>query len=362
MKRVLNFYPGPAALPVEVLEEARDEMLDWNNTGMSVMEISHRSKEYEEIHNGTQELLKKLFNMPDNFKVLLLQGGASLQFAMVPMNLLKEGETADYIVTGRFSNNAYKNAKKIANVNLAASTEEDGKYFRIPKLEEIKVSKEARYVHLTSNNTIFGTQWKSFPDYSPVPLVADMSSDILSRKIDFKPFGLIYAGAQKNLGPAGVTVVIIREDLIENSRDDLPDMLSYKTLAGKNSLFNTPSCFGIYMMHKVLKWVDSKGGLDFIEKQNEEKANIIYGLIDKYPEFFVSKVEKESRSYMNVSFRLPDEELEKKFLEEAQNNGIIGLKGHRSVGGIRISMYNANGVKEVKILAEFMEDFYKKNG
>ena len=362
MERVLNFYPGPAALPVEVLEEARDEMLNWNNTGMSVMEISHRSKEYEEIHNGAQELLKKLFNMPDNFKVLLLQGGASLQFAMIPMNLLKDGETADYIVTGRFSNNAFKNAKKVADVNLAATTEEDGKYYRIPKPDEININKNAKYVHLTSNNTIFGTQWKKFPDYSPIPLIADMSSDILSRKLDFKPFGLIYAGAQKNLGPAGVTVVIIREDLIESSRDDLPDMLSYKTLAGKNSLFNTPSCFAIYIMHKVLKWVDKKGGLDFIEKQNEEKANIIYGLIDKYPDFFISKVEKESRSWMNVSFRLPGEDLEKKFIDEAKSQGIVGLKGHRSVGGIRISMYNANGVKEVKILADFMEDFYRKNG
>ncbi len=362
MDRVLNFYPGPAALPIDALKEARDEMLNWKNTGMSVMEISHRSKQYEEVHNGTQELLKKLFNLPDNFKILLLQGGASLQFAMIPMNLLKSGETADYIVTGRFSNNAYKNAKKVTNVNLACTTEEDGKYFRIPKENEIKVTEGAKYVHLTSNNTIFGTQWKKFPDYSPVPVIADMSSDILSRKLDFKPFGLIYAGAQKNLGPAGVTVVIIREDLIEGSRDDLPDMLSYKTLAGKNSLFNTPSCYGIYIMHKVLKWVDSHGGLDFIEKQNEEKANMVYGLIDKYPDFFISKVEKESRSNMNVSFRLPNEEMEKKFISEAENQGIIGLKGHRSVGGIRISMYNANGVKEVKTLIDYMEDFYKTNG
>jgi len=362
MDRVLNFYPGPAALPVEVLEEARDEMLNWNNTGMSVMEISHRSKQYEEVHNSAQELFKKLFGLPDNYKILLLQGGASLQFAMIPMNLLKDGETADYIVTGRFSNNAYKNAKKIANINLAATTEEDGKYFRIPKEEEIKISEEAKYVHLTTNNTIFGTQWKSFPDYSPIPIVADMSSDILSRKLDFKPFGIIYAGAQKNLGPAGVTVVIIRDDLIEKSNDNLPDMLSYKALAGKNSLFNTPSCYGIYIMHKVLKWVDNHGGLDFIEKQNEKKANLVYGLIDKYPDFFISKVEKESRSYMNVSFRLPDEELEKKFITEAEKQGIIGLKGHRSVGGIRISMYNANGVKELKILTDYMEDFYKNNG
>ncbi len=362
MERVLNFYPGPAALPVEVLEEAREEMLNWNNTGMSVMEISHRSKQYEEVHNGTQELFKKLFNMPDNYKILLLQGGASLQFAMIPMNLLKSGETADYIVTGRFSNNAYKNAKKIAEVNLAATTEEDGKFYRIPKPDEIKINSNAKYVHLTSNNTIFGTQWKSFPDYSPIPIVADMSSDILSRKLDFKPFGIIYAGAQKNLGPAGVTVVIIRDDIIEKSRDDLPDMLSYKTLAAKNSLFNTPSCYGIYIMNKVLKWVDKNGGLDFIEKQNEEKAKMVYGLIDKYPEFFISKVEKDSRSNMNVSFRLPDENLEKKFLEEAEKQNIIGLKGHRSVGGIRISMYNANGVKEVKVLTDFMEDFYKRNG
>jgi len=361
MKRVLNFYPGPSALPIEVLEEARDELLDWNNTGMSVTEISHRSKEYEQIHNETQELFKELFLIPDNYKVLLLQGGASLQFAMVPLNLIHKGETASYVITGRFAKNAFKSAGKIARVYIGTSTEENGTFYRIPSKNEIKIEKHSAYCHITSNNTIYGTQWKDFPSFEGTPLVVDMSSDIFSRKIDFTPIGLIYAGAQKNLGPAGLTVIIIRNDLIERSKDDLPDILSYKTHASKNSLFNTPPCFAIYIMNKVLKWAKRKGGLDFIEKQNNEKAKLVYGMIDSYPEFFITKVEKKSRSNMNIVFRLPSEDLEKKMLEEAQKEGIIGLKGHRSVGGIRISMYNANGIKEIKTLVNFLEHFYRKS-
>jgi len=362
MERVLNFYAGPSALPQEVLEEARDEMLNWGSTGMSVLETSHRSKEYDRCHNEAIELLKEVFSVPDNFKVLLLQGGASLQFAMIPMNLIGDNQFADYIVTGNFSKNAFATASYVRKVNLAATTEEDGKYFRIPKQNELKLNSEAVYCHLTSNNTIFGTQWKDFPETGGVPIAVDMSSDILSSKIDFSSLGLIYAGAQKNLGPAGVTVVIIRDDLIDRSRDDVPDILSYKKHASKNSLFNTPNCFGIYIMGKVLKWVKKNGGLDFIEKRNRDKAELLYREIDKHPQFFKTRVEKESRSIMNVVFNLPSEELEKKFVAEAAEQGIIGVKGHRSVGGLRISMYNAHGVESIEKLVQYMEEFVAKNG
>jgi phosphoserine aminotransferase len=362
MSRVLNFYPGPAALPQEALEEARDELLDWQKTGMSVLEISHRSKEFDALHNETIDLLKKIFEVPDNYSVLLLQGGATLQFAMIPMNLIEEGQTASYVVTGNFSKNAYKAAKALKPIHLACSTEKDGKYYRIPKEDEINIAPGSAYCHLTSNNTIFGTQWKSFPDYSDVPLACDMSSDILSRRVNFKPIGIIYAGAQKNLGPAGVTVVIIRNDLIDRSRNGLPDILSFKVLASKNSLFNTPCCFGIYMMNKVLKWVKKKGGLTFIEQQNEQKAKHLYDVIDENPEFFISKVEKASRSSMNVTFHLANEELEAKFVAEAKAEQIIGVKGHRSAGGIRVSIYNSNSLNNVRVAAQFMTKFAERNG
>jgi phosphoserine aminotransferase len=362
MDRVINYYAGPSALPLKALESARDEMLNWKGTGMSVMEISHRSKEYTQLHTETKDLLRKLFAIPEDYEILMLQGGASLQFAMVPMNLLGDDQSAGYIVTGRFSNNAFKTAEKLRDVYLSASTEESGKYFRLPGKDEIDIKPQTVYCHLTSNNTIFGTQWKVFPDTGNIPLVCDMSSDILSRKIDFRPFGLIYAGAQKNLGPAGVTVIIIRKDILERSRVDLPDILSYRTHADKNSLYNTPSCFGTYMMNKVLLWVDSKGGLETIEKQNEKKAKLIYGVIDKEPGFFKSRVEKECRSSMNVTFNLATEELEALFISEAQKTGIVGIKGHRSVGGVRVSMYNTHGTDDIEVLVDFMKDFIKRNG
>lgn len=362
MDRVLNFYAGPSALPLSALEEAKDELLDWQGTGMSVMEISHRSKEFDALHNETIRLIKGLYCIPDNYTVLLLQGGASLQFAMVPMNLLAEGSMASYIVTGRFSSNAYKTAKKVKNVHLAASTEEDGKYFRLPKQDEIDIKGGSVYCHLTSNNTIFGSQWKSFPDAGGVPLVCDMSSDILSRRIDWGPFGLVYAGAQKNLGPAGVAVVVIRNDLVEKSEGSLPDILSYRVMADKNSLYNTPGCFSIYMMNKVLKWVESIGGLDAVEERNGRKAKLLYDAIDANPEFFLSRVEKESRSFMNVTFNLTTEELEAKFVSEAKSEGIVGIKGHRSVGGIRVSNYNSHDEKDTETVASFMKRFMKKNG
>lgn len=362
MSRVINFYPGPSALPLEVLESAEEEICDWHGTGMSVLEISHRSKEYIELHDGTKELFRKLLDIPEKYEILMLQGGASLQFAMIPMNLLGEDETAGYVVTGRFSKNAYKAAGALKKVYCAASTEEDGKFFRVPGAGELNMKPGTVYCHLTSNNTIFGTQWKAFPDTGSVPLICDMSSDILSRRIDISPFGLIYAGAQKNLGPAGVTLIIVRNDLVEGSRKDLPDILSYKVHAGKNSMYNTPSCFAVYVMNKVLKWVDKKGGLAVVEKQNEKKAELLYGVIDKNPDFFKSGVEKESRSTMNVIFNLPTDELESMFVSEAQEEGIIGVKGHRSVGGIRVSMYNAHGVDDIELLISFMKDFLNKKG
>ncbi|MBN2323783.1 MAG: 3-phosphoserine/phosphohydroxythreonine transaminase [Spirochaetes bacterium] len=362
MDRVLNFYPGPSELPLSALEEAKSEMLDWKGTGMSVMEISHRSKEFDEVHNETIALFRKLFFIPENYAVLLLQGGASLQFAMIPMNLIAAGSTASYIVTGRFSDNAYKTAKKVSGVHLAASTEKDGKYFRIPKPDEIGIREGSVYCHLTSNNTIFGTQWKSFPDVKGVPLVCDMSSDILSRKVDWGPLGLVYAGAQKNLGPAGTTVVVIRNDLVEKSSRDLPDILSYKVMADKNSLYNTPGCFSIYMMNKVLKWVERKGGLDAIQKRNERKAKLLYDVIDEAPDFFITRVEKESRSFMNVTFNLVSEELEAKFVADAKSENIVGIKGHRSAGGIRVSIYNSHDEKDSETVASFMKRFIKENG
>ena len=362
MARVHNYYAGPAALRVEAIEAAKEELLDFRGAGMSVMEISHRSKQYDALHNETIELFKELLGLGDNFKVLLLQGGASLQFAMVPMNLLGEGKSADYLLTGTWGKKAIKEANIIATGRIAATTEKDGVFFNIPKQEELDLDSSAVYCHITSNNTIFGTQWRSFPDTGGVPLVADMSSDILSRRFDPAPFGIIYAGAQKNLGPAGVTVVAVREDLLEKMNKDIPTLLSYHTHVSKNSLFNTPPCFAIYMVNQGLKWLKGIGGLDAMEKENEEKARLIYGTIDENKEFFTSPIEPESRSHMNVVFRLPSEDLEKKFVEEGAGAGFIGLKGHRSVGGIRVSMYNANMLDSVKDIVGFMKDFAAKNG
>lgn len=362
MARVHNYYAGPAALPVEAIEAAREELLDFRGAGMSVMEISHRSRQYDDLHNETIALFKELLGLGENFKVLLLQGGASLQFAMVPMNLLGEGKSADYILTGTWGKKAIKEAKIIASARIAASTEKDGVFFNIPKQEELDLSEDAVYCHFTSNNTIFGTQWRKFPDTGSVPLVSDMSSDILARRFDPAPFGIFYAGAQKNLGPAGVTIVVIREDMLEKMNKEIPTLLSYHTHVSKNSLFNTPPSFSIYMVNQCLKWVQGRGGLDAMEKENEEKAKLIYGTIDESNDFFKSPIEPDSRSYMNVVFRLPSEDLEKKFVEEGKEAGFVGLKGHRSVGGIRVSIYNANTLDSVKDVVAFMKDFAAKNG
>lgn len=359
-KRAYNFNAGPSALPLEVLERAQQELVNFNNTGMSIMEMSHRSKDYDEVHNNAIARFKKLFSIPENYEVLLLQGGASLQFTMVPMNLLNEGETASYVLTGSWSEKALKEAKLFGNAVEAASTK-DNEYRNIPSLDEIKFNATDRYVHITSNNTIYGTQWKEFPNTGDVPLVADMSSDIMCRPVDVSKFGLIYAGAQKNLGPSGLTVVIIRKDLIEKANTNIPTMLKYKIHADKNSLYNTPPTFGIYMFGEVLRWIEDQGGLEVIEKRNQEKAKLIYDVIDESNGFYKGHAEPNSRSLMNITFRVADEELEKQFLAEAKAAGFVGLNGHRSVGGCRASAYNAVPVEACEALRDFMIDFQKKH-
>ena len=361
--RVINFYAGPAALPLPALERAQAELLDFEKTGMSVMEISHRAKEYDAVHNEVIALVKELLAVPDNFKILLLQGGGNLQFAMLPMNLLHSGRKADYIITGQWAKKAYKEAKIVAGdaARVIASTEAE-KYCRLPRPDEIKVNADAAYVHFCSNNTIFGTQWKIFPQTSSIPLACDMSSDFMWRPFDVKPFGLIYAGAQKNLGPSGLVVAIIRDDFLAACSDKLPSMLQYKIHADKNSLYNTPPCFSIYILRNVLAYNKSIGGLAAIEKNNLAKGDLLYGCIDRYPQFYKGHVTvKADRSLMNVDFFLPNDEVTDAFVKEAKTNGMVGLKGYRDLGGIRVSMYNAVTVDNVKTLVAFMEAFAKKH-
>jgi phosphoserine aminotransferase len=358
MKRAYNFNAGPSALPLSVLKRAQEELLNFQNTGMSVMELSHRSKEYDAVHTRAKELLRKLMNIPETHDILFLQGGASLQFSMVPMNLLSEGKVANYVLTGSWSEKALKEAKKLGSTHVAASSKEVN-YTYIPLLQDIGISQQAAYLHITSNNTIYGTQWHEFPDVS-VDLVADMSSDILSRKVNVEKFALIYAGAQKNLGPSGVTVVIIRKDLLENIPKHLPTMLNYSTYSSSNSLYNTPPTFAIYMLSLVLEWVEEQGGVGVIEQRNKEKAEILYQCIDESSGFYNPHAEKNSRSFMNVTFTLPNEELTKTFLAEAKERGFVGLAGHRSVGGCRASIYNAVPIEACEALADFMNAFKTK--
>ncbi len=361
MERKVNFNPGPATLPLPALEKARDALVDYEGLGLGLLEMSHRSKPYEEIHFGAMDLLRELMGIPSDYEILFLGGGASTQFFHVPMNFLGEGKVASYLNTGTWSKKAIKEAKKFGKVVIAASSEED-RFTRLPSADEIEIDPASVYVHMTSNNTIVGTQWKTFPDTGTIPLICDMSSDILSRKVDVPQFGMIYAGAQKNLGPAGLTVVIIRKDLVEACPDASPTMVDYRTHVGKSSLFNTPPVFAIFVMKEVLQWVKDKGGLEAVEKENDAKTDLVYGLMDKRPDFFRGTVvDKESRSNMNVTMRLPTEALEATFLEKADKEGFVGLKGHRSVGGIRVSMYNALSLDGIRKLAAFMEDFASAN-
>lgn len=358
--RIYNFSAGPAVLPLPVLEEAQRDLVTLPGVGMSVLEISHRSKAFDEIIEGAEADFRALAGIPDNYHVLFLQGGASMQFSMVPMNLLAAGATADYIVTGEWSKKAVKEAKKVGTVNVAASTESEG-FKRIPRQDELKLTPGAAYVHFTSNNTIWGTQWKTEPETGGAPLVCDASSDIFSRPIDVSRYGLIYAGAQKNLGPSGLTVVVIREDLGKQGADSLPTMLRYPTHIDSKSLYNTPPVFGVYILRLVLRWMVGQGGLEAMAALNERKAGKLYTEIDRTG-FYRGHAAPDSRSLMNVNFRLSSEDLEKKFVQEATAAGFDGLKGHRSVGGLRASIYNAFPEEGVDALVEFMRDFEKRNG
>jgi len=359
MKRVANFNAGPSTLPLKALERAQAELLDINGSGMSVMEHSHRGKVYDAIHVEAIGLVRELLQVPENYDILLLQGGASQQFAVVPMNLLPAGKSADYVMTGAWAKKAQGEAKNVGTVRIAASTELDGKYPRIPNQSELQLDPNAAYVHITTNETIGGIQWHTYPDVGSVPLIADMSSDIMCRPLDVARFGLIYAGAQKNLGPSGVTLVIVRKDLVENGRKDIPKIFQYRTHAAENSLYNTPSTFGIYLLRNVLAEVKASGGLTTMLAANRKKADLLYAAIEERPDLYRSPVEKESRSIMNVVFNLATPELEAEFVTAAQKEGMVGLKGHRSVGGIRASIYNACEMAWVEKLAEFMAQFKK---
>ena len=358
MSRVYNFCAGPATLPLEVLKQAREELLDYKKSGMSILESSHRGSEYAAVHQEATANIREFLNLTDHYIVLFLQGGASTQFAMVPMNLLGSGRTADYTNSGSWAAKAIKEARLVGNVNIAADTAGESPA-RVPFADELHLTPDSAYLHITSNETISGTQWKKFPA-TEAPLVADMSSDILSRPFDPNRFGLIYAGAQKNLGPAGVALVVIRRDLAERAPDRLPTMFRYKTHIEKDSLFNTPPCFSIYIVMLVTRWIRDIG-LENLYRRNKEKAAKVYAVIDG-SNFYTGTALRECRSDMNVTFRLPDEELEALFLKEAEVNGLSGLKGHRSVGGLRASIYNAFPVEGVDTLVSFMKDFKRRHG
>lgn len=358
--RIFNFSAGPAVLPLPVLEEAQRDLVALPGVGMSVLEISHRSKTFDEIIKGAEADMRRLASIPDNYQVLFLQGGASLQFSMVPMNLLAPEGRADYILTGAWSKKALKEAQKVGQTSIAATTESEN-FARIPAQSEFKLDPQAAYVHFTTNNTIYGTQWKSEPEVGDVPLVGDASSDIFCRPVDVTKYGLIYAGAQKNLASAGLTLVILRDDLLSRSPANLPTMLNYNIHAKEKSLYNTPPVFSIYIMRLVLKWLLDQGGLEALARHNEEKAGILYEAIDS-TEFYRGHAATDSRSLMNVTFRLPNEDLEKQFVNEATRAGFDGLKGHRSVGGIRASIYNAFPREGVEALVSFMKEFERTRG
>jgi phosphoserine aminotransferase len=358
--RIFNFSAGPAVLPLEVLEEARENLLSMPGVGMSILEISHRSKPFEDVIEGAEADIRALAGIPEGYHVLFLQGGASLQFSMVPMNILPPGRSADYIVTGAWSQKAVKEAKRVGGVKVAATTEGDN-FTRIPSQQELALDTGAAYVHYTTNNTIFGTEFGYVPETGEVPLVADTSSDIFSGPLDVSKFALIYAGAQKNLAPAGVTLVIIREDMLKRTPASLPTMLQYPVHAENGSMYNTPPVFTIYVMRLVLKWLIKSGGLEAIGKLNARKAAKLYTEIDRTG-FYRAHAQPGSRSRMNVTFRLPSEDLEKQFAQEATAAGLDGLKGHRSVGGMRASIYNAFPEAGVDALVQFMQEFEKRNG
>jgi len=358
--RIFNFSAGPATLPLEVLEQVQRDLVALPGVGMSILEISHRSKPFEDVLEGCEADLRTLGAIPDGYRVLFLQGGASLQFSMIPMNILPPGGSADYIVTGAWSQKAVKEAKRVASVRIAATTEADN-FTHVPTQSELQLDPAAAYAHYTTNNTIFGTEFHYVPDVGAVPLVADASSDIFSRPIDVGKFALIYAGAQKNLAPAGVTLVIVRDDMLRRTPSTLPTMLQYGVHVENASMYNTPPVFAIYVMRLVLAWLMKRGGLEAIERKNARKADKLYAEIDR-TEFYRGHARTDSRSRMNVTFRLPTEELEKKFAKDATAEGLDGLKGHRSVGGMRASIYNAFPEEGVDALVHFMHEFERRNG
>jgi phosphoserine aminotransferase len=357
LKRAYNFSGGPATLPLAVLEKVRDELLDYRGTGMSVMEMSHRSPEYEEINSRAEQLLRRLMAIPEEYAVLFLQGGGSMQFTMMPLNLHVDGKPVDVLHTGMWTAKAIAELKKSAPYRIAATSEPE-KFTRIPRVNEIDLASDASYVYMCSNNTIEGTQWRTMPRTGDVPLVADMSSDILSRQMNVRQFGAIFAGAQKNLGQSGATVVIIRKDLAERADPKLPSLLQYRTEIKEHSLFHTPPTFAVYVLGLMLEWIEGEGGAGALERRNEAKAKLLYEAIDS-SSLYKCPVEQESRSRMNVVFRLADgdEELEARFAKEAATEGIVGIVGHRSVGGMRVSLYNAVTIESVEVLVGFMKHF-----
>ena len=359
MERVFNFSAGPSTLPICVLEQAATEMLNYQNCGMSVMEMSHRTPVYEKIIGDAENLLRNIMQIPDNYKVLFLQGGASTQFAAVPLNLMNKNGKADYILSGQFSTKAFQEAQKYGDV-VAVASSKDKNFSYVPFVSRSAFRKDADYVHICLNNTIYGTKFPYIPDTGEIPLVADLSSCILSEPIDVSKFGLIYAGAQKNMSAAGLTVVIVREDLLGNARAETPTMLDYKIMADSGSMYNTPPCYCIYIAKLVYEWIESLGGLSVMKERNEKKAAVLYGYLDSQS-YYVAPVEKESRSMMNVTFVTGVESLDKKFAKEAELAGLKNLKGHRSVGGMRASIYNAMPMEGVEALVEFMKKFAAEN-
>ncbi len=355
---VHNFYSGPSVLPKSALERAKAELLNFADTGMSVMEISHRSEAFDQLMKEAEALLREVIKVPKNYKVLFMSGGASLQFGLIPMNFLRAGDSADYILTGGWSEKALKEAKSLGQTRIAYSGAAD-LYRHIPKQRELDLSRKARYVHMTTNNTLFGTQWHHIPETQGVPLIADMSSDIASKPIDITKYSLIYAGAQKNIGPSGLVVVLVEENFLATAQDNLTTMLKYKTYAEHDSLYNTPNTWGIYMLRNVLDWIKSSGGTEALAIRNQEKAGLIYGMIDEYPSLYLGHADKESRSLMNITWTLPSDKLEKEFLKGAEEQNLIGLSGHRSVGGIRASIYNALPLASIEALKQYMQNFAK---
>ncbi|OGR91440.1 MAG: phosphoserine transaminase [Elusimicrobia bacterium RBG_16_66_12] len=361
--RKISFNAGPAMLPLPVLEQARRELLDFNGTGLSILEHSHRGKDYDRVHEEALALFAELLSLPKTHAVVMVQGGASLQFAMLPMNFLRPGASADYLVTGHWARLAYEEAGRVGKARKACDTARaDGKHVRLPRPEEISVDPKAAYLHLTSNNTIFGTQWHAWPDPKGVPLVADMCSDILSRPLDVTKFSLLYAGTQKNLGPAGLALAVVDRDWLKTARTGLPDILSYQVHLDARSIYHTPPTFAVYLLGLQLKWIKANGGASGMEKRNKAKAELLYGTLDRLKDFYTSPVEKASRSLMNVVFHRETPELDEAFLRAAAKEGLVGMKGHRASGGMRVSLYNAISLDDVKALTDFMADFAKRKG